>query len=272
MLTNEELTYPRFKVLVDYPGAQFHVGQVLLFNHKEEWFTGKPEWTLEPTITRQGGKTQIYIGSIEPFTQVFKRLEWFEERTQDEMPRYIKYKDNGNSYIEKLLAHNPDIETDKLPHFRTKRLEHGLYYHNTSAEPATRHEWQKFIQKNNPHLIPRYIVQLEYPDSPYPLNKVLTNPTGKELKLVMGFPKIFRKLMWYEMRTPSQLPEYLRNSGSGVIYKASYPTTETVQLEDIFGNTALAKFTNLEPASVEEWDDYKENKTESKATLFKMLA
>src|ERR1044072_484053 len=259
MLTNEELTYPRFKVLLDYPGAQFHVDQVILFNHKEEWFTGKPEWTSEPTYTREGGKTQIYIGSIDKYPQVFKPLKWYEERTQQEMPLYIKYKDNGNSYIERLIAHNPDIETDSVPHFKTRRLDHGLCYHTTDAEPANRQEWAKFRQKNNPLLKPRYIVQKEYPDSPYPLLKIFTNPTGKELKMVERYPKIFKKLDWWEYRNDYELPTYVRHGGSNVIYKATYPTPGSIYLEDIKGNSVNAAFTNLFPASLDEWEDYKES-------------
>jgi hypothetical protein len=54
MKTVEELLMPRRKVIADYPGCEFEIGQVITFTHKSDFFTGSMDWVSEFTKTKDG--------------------------------------------------------------------------------------------------------------------------------------------------------------------------------------------------------------------------
>lgn len=66
----EQLMKPRYKVIADYPNQYYSTGHIVteLFcddEYKDESF-------------------------FEQYPAIFKRLEWWEERTPEEMPEYVK--------------------------------------------------------------------------------------------------------------------------------------------------------------------------------------
>lgn len=63
----EHLLAPRYKVIADYPNSPYYVGQVL---------SGDSYKTNEP----YGGR----------YPKIFVKLEWWEERQESEMPRFVK--------------------------------------------------------------------------------------------------------------------------------------------------------------------------------------
>lgn len=63
----------------------------------------------------------------------------------------------------------------------------------------------------HPLLTPRYIVEADYPNSPYEVGSIITSTSTHYDK----YPKVFRKMHWSEVRSLSEMPRYLRRIRSG---------------------------------------------------------
>lgn len=72
----EDLLVPRYKVIADYPNSTFSINEILYsdafgkFTQYEDYGT----WQLQPEI----------------YSSIFKKLEWWEEREEIEMPEYVR--------------------------------------------------------------------------------------------------------------------------------------------------------------------------------------
>jgi|GEM_PF-2458540 len=75
----EELLKPRYKVIADYPYMETHLADMRI-----------GRIVTEPNI--RWLKNQF---GIEPdkFPRTFRKLEWWEERTEDQMPEYVRLND-----------------------------------------------------------------------------------------------------------------------------------------------------------------------------------
>ena len=71
----EQLMRPRYKVIADYPGNNMAVGKILTF-----------EWHAE----NQRIELCFYY---DKYPHLFRKLEWWEQRTPEEMPEYVKEAD-----------------------------------------------------------------------------------------------------------------------------------------------------------------------------------
>lgn len=85
-MTKEELLKPRYKVIADYPQSIWKEGQIL-------------PYFPEPYAKE----------NIEKFPKVFRKMNWWEERKAEDMPEYIKFRDNvvikvDNHFQEKLFV------------------------------------------------------------------------------------------------------------------------------------------------------------------------
>jgi len=90
-MTTEELLKPRYKVIANYPNT------VLLMNDIIE---------LRYSVQLPQSKEYVNIGfagvrvwheeELKRYPHLFKKLEWWEERSADELPKYIKVKDTGH--------------------------------------------------------------------------------------------------------------------------------------------------------------------------------
>lgn len=87
MKTPEELLKPRYKVIADYPGCKFKIGNILTY--VREIAQTYDLWRNEKT-----GVEIIYSG-FGAFPHLFKKLEWWEDREPSEMPEYVKWTDTG---------------------------------------------------------------------------------------------------------------------------------------------------------------------------------
>lgn len=69
---------PRYKVIADYPGNEFKVGEIL-----EEAHDGA-------RIISQN--TGVYIDwmKVKKYPHLFKPLEWWEDRKPEDMPEFVK--------------------------------------------------------------------------------------------------------------------------------------------------------------------------------------
>lgn len=78
----EELILSRFEVIADYPDSQFKVGEI-----------EDRDWSLFP----DGDETKEPIWSISDFPHLFRKLNWWEHRTIEQMPKKLIYKATEDS-------------------------------------------------------------------------------------------------------------------------------------------------------------------------------
>lgn len=75
-MTAEELLRPRFKVIADYPESMFDIGKI------------------EECAEAHHGCVTFYG----KYPAIFKRLDWWEERAEGDMPEYLKHKKFGYAH------------------------------------------------------------------------------------------------------------------------------------------------------------------------------
>lgn len=68
-MTVEDLLKPRYKVIADYPGSNFNIGDIL---HNPEYFDKRNS-------------------NLNKYPAIFKPLSWWEDRKPEEMPEYVKF-------------------------------------------------------------------------------------------------------------------------------------------------------------------------------------
>lgn len=78
----QELTRPRIKVIADYPGSQFKVGEVL-----EQVGTGN---SYEKNGSSPDAGWGPGIEAPDKYPSVVRFLGWWEEREPDELPVFVK--------------------------------------------------------------------------------------------------------------------------------------------------------------------------------------
>lgn len=86
MLTKKELFKPRILLKSFYPHCPFEAGTIFSIDENGELYSkefGYP-WSAK----------KIIVGDIIKCPNIFRYLEWWEYRTEDEMPKYLK--DNIN--------------------------------------------------------------------------------------------------------------------------------------------------------------------------------
>lgn len=122
----EDLLKPRYKVIGLYPACPFKIGEVILPKYNSDDMRDIVDdaerfFSLNDKDLHGNGDLNIYPA-------VFKKLEWYEERKESEMPLYIKciidcrilkdtiLKANWETYTtSKEIAHrgtNPDFWID----------------------------------------------------------------------------------------------------------------------------------------------------------------
>ena len=84
-MTPEELLKPRWKVIASYPGCNWHVGAIL----DRDW-----GW--------DGNDEEGFAEHVSDYPHLFRRLEWFEERKEEELPKFVKTP--GDDILELVVA------------------------------------------------------------------------------------------------------------------------------------------------------------------------
>ena len=71
----------RYEVMVDYPDSPYPVGRVLVDN-------GQPYFTIQKKD--KGPHWTTMIKNIHQYPDVFRKMDWWEKRTIEEMPKKLK--------------------------------------------------------------------------------------------------------------------------------------------------------------------------------------
>lgn len=95
----EQLLIPRWKIIADFPSSPFKVGEYLIIDSilRSEIY--------EYDNFKFNG---IFIFPHE-FPHLFKKLRWWEERENHELPKYIKFESRPNQWIVRKLPHPMEI-------------------------------------------------------------------------------------------------------------------------------------------------------------------
>ena len=115
-MTTEELLQPRFKVIADFPGSNFGIGEIL----DKEW-VGK------------------FFDELQYFPHLFRKLEWFEDRKVEDLPEYLKDEFDSFTNYYKVIKYYLNSETVDL--YDTKIGSTFNEFINV-FKPATKEEYE----------------------------------------------------------------------------------------------------------------------------------
>jgi len=79
-MTPEELLKPRYKVIADWPGSNLKIGTTL-----------RQEITDYYSFEEDEKAFTTHRKNLDQYPHLFRKLQWWEERTLEEMPQYIKF-------------------------------------------------------------------------------------------------------------------------------------------------------------------------------------
>ncbi len=129
----KDLLIPRFKVIADYPNSWFILGNI---------YTGLKGANPNSDYWYLKDNSPHGVGTVDPtkYPSVFQRLQWWENRTPLEMPRYLK-KDN---MVFKVRAYTHPAAKG-FPLFYEKDEIPGSHY-ISYFQPATKEEYNLFIK------------------------------------------------------------------------------------------------------------------------------
>lgn len=86
----KDLLRPRFEVINLYPQSDYSIGEIIILN--EENNEG------QPYIVGLDCKAKLYSAYFEQYPHLFKKLDWWEYRTEKEMPKKVKHLLEGDVY------------------------------------------------------------------------------------------------------------------------------------------------------------------------------
>lgn len=127
----QELLKPRYKVIADYPEIERHnirIGDVIT----------RSESAMYADKTQDG--TPVVAIDHEIFPAVFRRLEWWEERSPEDMPEYVKHGENGKP--RKIAEFYPIYGEVVFEGGRRRKL-------NSKWIPATKLEYDDYLNQTN---------------------------------------------------------------------------------------------------------------------------
>lgn len=106
-MSTEELLKPRYKVTADYPDSLFKVGDIL-----QQDFENANDWV----IPEKGLLTPCLQTNPANYPNIFRPIEWWEDRAVDDMPEYVKSVDGEEvfKFIQILDRLTPATESDYL--------------------------------------------------------------------------------------------------------------------------------------------------------------
>ncbi len=93
-MTTEELLIPRYKVIADYPDSSFKIEDILFPFYVED-STESGRWYVQEDRDYTWINPSLYPA-------IFKKLEWWEERSLEELPEYVE----SDNTIYKLYCKN----------------------------------------------------------------------------------------------------------------------------------------------------------------------
>ena len=130
-MTPEELLIPRFKVISDYPESPFSIGDILKYNSVLDMYI----------YFYEDGD----VISINPkyYPAIFKPLEWWEERSIEELPEYVKNADGVYKTYFSIPSKNGSLWEWQVVHPTKEYGAEIMYILDNKMEPSTEEEYEK---------------------------------------------------------------------------------------------------------------------------------
>ena len=125
----EQLLQPRYKVIDDYPSIE-----------RDNWCVGD---IIEPEGQKFAQPNEL-VAFLSRYPNLFRRLEWWEERQPEDMPEYL-----CDAFIPKSSEYHQVYKVDKYD-FRSNTIivnscQLTLYSFIKTKIPATKEEYDNFI-------------------------------------------------------------------------------------------------------------------------------
>jgi len=105
-MTAAELLVPRYEVIIDYPFTRFIVGDVL---HKFVFENGNFFYTTNPEVPLKGSNMMPKLAENMP--SIFRKMNWWEKRTVEQMPKKIKSLANNITLSDEYIIKEWDMTT-----------------------------------------------------------------------------------------------------------------------------------------------------------------
>lgn len=112
----EELLIPRYKVIADYPGSPYTVGQIIHVH----------------------GEQGVNCEYFNKWPAIFKPLQWWEERDKNDMPEYVK----SQLWVAKVKEWSGDNS------YFTGEVYNGTSY-TQAYLPATQEEFEQYTNQQS---------------------------------------------------------------------------------------------------------------------------
>lgn len=130
-MTNEELLIPRWKVISDFPFNKYYpVGKIIIDN-------GKDAAKIE-------NGHDVFACDWNEFPHIFKKLQWYEERKIEDLPKYVINK----TAIPKVIIPVAWVLEEDTHNFKYEKqlfaVCNGRYY-PFGLMPATEKEYNEFV-------------------------------------------------------------------------------------------------------------------------------
>lgn len=129
-MTTEELLIPRFKVIADYPNSLFTIGDILKYNN----VLGDFIYYDEEGIVRITPKY---------YPAIFKLLNWWEERSIEELPEYVKNADGVYKTYFSVPTKVDSLWEWTVVHPTKEFGTEVMYIIDNKVEPSTKEEYEK---------------------------------------------------------------------------------------------------------------------------------
>lgn len=137
----EQLMRPRYKVIADYPGSDYSIGEVLVLDdgggESDEFY-----------FCDEDGKHIEWEAFYKHYPHIFKPLEWWEERAPEEIPGYVKFaKENSYGHFGEVI---------KIDEIKISKGGFGIVCHDkgtwwaTDCLPATESKYNEYLTASRP--------------------------------------------------------------------------------------------------------------------------
>lgn len=123
-MTPEELLRPRYKVIADFPYNDRKVGSVINCSTHNPY----PQQHLDK------------------YRNIYKKLEWWEDREEKDMPKYVKNVNKGHGGVFKAIFYME--ETSAFFMFLEERSIHPYHPDEKHWLPATKEEYDNYKTLN----------------------------------------------------------------------------------------------------------------------------
>jgi hypothetical protein len=242
-MTQQELLQPRYKVIAEDTSAKFRLNQIIY--HPDGW---------HDYIWCVNNERENIIFNPEKYPHLFQKLEWWEERHADEMPKYLK--DTKSKEVYELLTYIPPYAIGQASDYRVR-------VHFNHLEPATGEDYKNQFHPSIEQLLqPRYKVIADYPGNVQPIGHIHQCIGDQEsirywAEQKEKYPQVFQRLEWWEHRTDSELPRYMKYADDPdtvfMFLATRKDTPEKAYMRDAENHEGWEHLKNLFPATEEEY-------------------